>query len=102
MLSPKQIPLFSTSLTGDVHLQHALYVLKHLMGSRKVLDANKFMPIHYISGLVCTLLLGESGGLFIPMLIQKPSSFFSEDYKCWAVFISWFVFYQNYSTEFID
>jgi hypothetical protein len=79
----------SLVLVGDVTLHHVLYVSKHLLGSRRVLDANRFAPMSYLTGLFATFLVGEAGGLFVPMSMGKPAGSFKEEYKAICVIIAW-------------
>jgi hypothetical protein len=89
MLQPTQVRILTGVWFGDIYLQHVLYVLKHLLVSRRILEANQFGPISYMSGIVAALLLGEGGGLFVPMLSGRSTKVFKDDYKLYAIIIAW-------------
>jgi hypothetical protein len=82
-MNPHQIFIYSW-----VSLWHIFFVDKVFLLAIKIQESNKYKILPFLAGLFI-MILGESGGMLVNLILGKPLGLFDSEFKLNAIILIW-------------
>lgn len=84
-MDPRQIIIYSW-----ISLWHIFYADKVFLLALKIQEANKLKIVPFLVGLFI-MILGESGGMLVNLILGKPLGLFIPEFKMHAIILIWII-----------